>query len=659
MSSRSQTVVPVLIACACGLLCGAAPPAGMEFTKLDDLEDATPWLKGDPKTDLEQRDAAVSGSTEFVKEGKGSLAFMIRVNWTKRPAEKYAKGWPMMTRRLEPIRDWTGYDYLYFWLHAKTDCGLMQPRVLRVGFLTGDAKSTRTWYTIPCIQPNKWLEVAVPLTLDVDWQRISGVTFYVAEAWYRDGDKVDFYIDDMRLAARTAPAIASCAASSRVFPRGRSVAVDLKVEGPIAGAAVRCQVTDLAGATQVALSEKLTAKQQSFVIPTPNLPVGGHYATLELLDAEGQVLDSRRSYFRRLQPGRRSYLKLITFYTKPLLKSEPETLSVLNGSAYAGVAIPLLGSYDTDPIPEYAAFEAQAKLVRAALRIDPWPWVVLNRMIAAPPDGSGHAAKHAQNLKYFQSIKGLDLDNETGARADTLKLWRYAVRLARQWQSPGIMFDPEAYNWYRAYHAALVAAERGETAEAVIAKCEKLGADFARIIAEEYPACVVWSLFSRMEKSHRVGGREDPVYTTTTYITLGMLKYAKQNNVPLKFLCGGETTPGYCNKDVDAMKRKIVARDSDVAHFLEEFPDHLFLAGTISPFHDYSIVKSFIEKGYKDSPIRSIQDFEPMFKALFDAYDWLWIYASSAAQTLPYNPDRSSMYGKVLRAALDASVAGK
>ena len=152
-------------------------------------------------------------------------------------------------------------------------------------------------------------------------------------------------------------------------------------------------------------------------------------------------------------------------------------------------------------------------------------------------------------------------------------------------------------------------------------------------------------------------GREAPVLTTPSYITLGLLKYAKAHNVPLRYICGGETTPGYCNRDVAALKRKIAARDGDVASFLEQFPDRLLLGGTISPFHDMSVVKkdSFIERGYANSGFESIEDFEPMFRTLFDAYDYMWVYASSAAKTLPYDPGHSRRYSRVLGAALAAS----
>jgi hypothetical protein len=128
--------------------------------------------------------------------------------------------------------------------------------------------------------------------------------------------------------------------------------------------------------------------------------------------------------------------------------------------------------------------------------------------------------------------------------------------------------------------------------------------------------------------------------------------------VPLKYLCGGETIPGYCSKGLAELEQKIADRDEAMAPFLEEFPDHLFLAGTISPFHDYRLASGWIKQGYAGSPFRTLADFRPMFKVLFDAYDWVWIYASSAAKTEPYNRKNNRMYSSVLRAALDASAKG-
>jgi hypothetical protein len=638
-------------------VCLGTPP--MEFTPLDNFEEASAWLQGDPKLSLEQRDFAVTTSKEFVKEGKQSLLFTIRVNWTPRPGEKYPLGWPMIARRFAKPQDWSGHDYLCFWLLTKTNRKHLPDPALKIGFTTPQAKDAEEWYSIPGIRPDQWQEIAVPLKTDIDLARITGLRLYVAEAWYEDRDCVDFYLDDMRLGKRTLPGLLGCTVCSRIGLRGEGVHVGMKAEGPISGTSLRCRITDPGGNMQRMFAERLTAKHQDFAWQTKGLPPGGHYAEVDLLTADGKPVDSRRTYFRSLQAGKRCYLKLITFYTPPAAKCDPRTLAVLNGSAYAGVAIPPISiNCSSAPVPDYRTIEPQLSAVRRALKIDPWPWVDLNRFIGARSDSLAHQGNSANTLKYFTAIKGMDLDNETGAREDMLRQWRLAVRTARQWKSPGIMWDPEAYNDYRAYDVSWVAKVRSETVEQVVRKCENLGGEMARIIAEEYPACIVWSLFSRLEAPASVPGREQPIYTTPAHITLGLLRHAKEHRVPLKYLCGGETMPGYCSKSLADLKRKIAERDEAMAPFLEEFPDHLFLAGTISPFHNYRLADDWIKQGYADSPFKTLEDFEPMFKTLFDAYDWVWIYASSAAKTEPYNPANSQMYSKVLRVALDASTKG-
>ncbi len=657
--TRRGLFVLFLLLPAFGLPCLAQSPAVFEFTALDSFEDASAWLKGDPKTDLVQKDTAVAANTEFVKEGRQSLAFLNRINWTPRAGEQYPKGWPMISRKFPEPQDWSRYDYVCFWVYTRASRKMLPEPALKIGFLTGDQKTVQNYYSIPNIEHDRWVEVAVPLAIESDRRRVKAIYIYIAEAWYAHGDQVDFYLDDMRLARRTIPVVHSSIVSARILPRGQAVFFNVKIEGPFEEAAVRCTITDLAGREEAALTEKLKAREQDFFVPAKGLAPGGHYGVLEILDSNAKVVDSKKHYFRSLQPGKRCYLKLITFYTKPLAESDPQTLAVLNESAYAGVAIPVAGSYKSDLPPDLDALKPRLKAVREALKIDPWPWVALNRLFGAPADRQGHAASRAPDLKYFEAIKAMDLGAEGRARADYLKLWRLAVCAAREWKSPGVMWDPEAYNDYRAYHVPYVAEARGESVDDVIRQCEQLGAEMAKIIAEEYPQCLVWSLFSRLELSQSLPGRKDKIYTTPTHITLGLLKYAKENKVPLRYLCGGETTPGYCNKSVEALKEKILARDAAVASFLEEFPDHLSLAGTISPFHDYALCTSWIQKGYQDAPFKTIGDFEPMFKTLFDAYDWVWIYASSAARTLPYDPKNSQMYGAVLRAALDAAAKGR
>ena len=648
--------ISLLLALGIGICAGLDD---YDLTPLDGFEGQTPWAKGDPNTDLQQRDSAVATSTEMVKEGEQSLAFIIHVNWTPREGEQYPKGWPMARRVYDAPQDWSRHDRVLFWLYTQTDDPLPGDRVLRCG-PSVEGGGEIDWYTLLGIEPNTWQLMSVPLDADKDFTHVTGFSFYVAEAWYADGDKVTFYIDDMQLATRKWPAIADWTVSSRVYPRGDRVAASVSLEGHPADAELRLRINDLAGAEELTHSAKVTERRTSIDLPARALPPGSHMATIELADREGTVRETQSHYFRTMQPGRRTYLSLITFYTPQLMDATAEQLAVLNDSAYAGVAIGFGSGYDTDPPPDFGDMQAQMKLVRDTLTIDPWPWVFINRIIGAPADGTSHASSHAKDLEYFARIPIMDLDNETGAKADMLKLWRNAVRAAEQWGSPGIVLDKEAYNNYKSYDVGYVARERGESLGETISKCEALGAELAGIVEQEYPECIVWTLFSRLDRPVTVAGYPDPVHPVPGHVSLGFLKYAKEHNLPCKYLCGGEVDVGYYNPNVAALKQKIAARDANLAWALQQFPDHFFLAGTISPYHDHAILTSWIQKNAGGNPeLKTIADFQPMFRTLFDAYDWVWIYAASAAKTLPYSPENSALYSDVLSAALDEAEGEK
>lgn len=651
-----RAICPILAAL---VICIAASADDFEYTPFDDFEDCSPWVKGDPNTDLTQKEVAIAPSTEIVHEGEQSLAFMIRVDWTPKEGEQYAKGWPMMTRTLDPPLDWRDYDRVFFWLYTRTEDELPRDRVLRVGFFpeSEEAKGGE-WYTIPGIEPNTWQRISVPLEPHRDWGRVNRISFYVAEQWYQDGDRVDFFIDDMQLARRLAPVFLSASAASRV-PDRTTLTVDVSVEGkpdPLTHS-VQCTVLGPDGGEEARGRWRLKAQHEVFTMPLEGVPAGGHHARIQLLGEGGEALDGREQYFRSLEPGERSYLQLITFYSSTAWRGESlEPIAVLNDSAYAGVAFPFWGGYHTDPVGEWEDFLPKLDEARALLEIDPWPWVFINRFIGAPEDGSGHAGRNAPDPEYFMRIPIIDLDNETGARADLMRMFRLAIRAAKYWGSPGIVVDLEAYNNYRSYNVQYTAERRGESYAETIRKCEQVGEEIARIVEEEYPECIIWTLFSRLEVIQEIPGYEGTVHPVPGHISLGFLRYAKERGLPCRYLCGGETTPGYYNPNPAALRAKIVERDRLMAPYLEQFPEHLFLAGTISPYHDFSINTGFMkDRPGEDPEIRDLDDHLPMFETLFTAYGWNWIYASSAAKTLPYDPAHNAMYAEVLEQALRAA----
>jgi hypothetical protein len=366
------------------------------------------------------------------------------------------------------------------------------------------------------------------------------------------------------------------------------------------------------------------------------------------------VLDSRQQYVRTLQPGERTYLNLISFYSSQVWCGDDiGRAAVLNDSAYDGVAFPFWDAYDTGPIEDFADLRPRLDEAESIVEIDMWPWVFINRFIGSPEDARGHADTHAENVEYFKRIPLLDLDNEAGARADLMKQCRLAIRAAKHWGSPGIVLDLEAYNNYHAYNIKSVADGRGESYAETIRRVEQVGEDLAQVVEEEYPQCIIWTLFTRLEQTNDIPGYEQTVHPVPGHISLGFLKYAKAHDLPTKLLCGGETTPGYYNPGLGALQDKIIRRDHDMAPYLARFPNHLFLAGTISPYHDFAVNTSFMKARPGENPaIRNLEDHRPLFKQLFTAYNWNWIYASGAAKTEPYDPEKNSMYSDVLQEAL-------
>ncbi len=644
---------PALFALGLALALALPLPAQQDYayTLLDDFEDPSAWIKGDPTTDMEQREVGYVPSTRLVKQGQRSLAFMIRVDWSDKPGQQYAKGWPMLSRTFDAPQDWSAYDRLEFWVYTETEAALPD-RALRCGLGTPEGKPGE-WHDI-ALTRNDWTHVSLLLSDDQDWTRVTGVWFYIAEAWYSDGDRINFYLDDLRLARRLSPHFLDCSITARTNPRGQAADAHVAVEGPVEGLRLRTRFRkgdEVEATTQTPLAAKRGAAGLSLV----GVSGGGHLVDLDLLGRDGEVRDSTTQYLRVPEPGRRTYLNLITFYTPHLLAATAEQMAVINDTPYDGVAMGVVGGYDTDPVPDYATYAAQVAMLKRTCRYHVWPWVFSNRFIGRAEDGSTHPSVGGQGPEYFRRIKCLDLDDAAGARSDMLKLWRNAVRLARDLRAPGIVLDLEAYNNYRAYDLAYVAERRGDTIGQVARACEAVGADLARLVQEEYPECIVWSLFSRLRPTGLTAPDYDgPLYQTPGHISLGFLRYCRDHAVPARYLCGGELEVGYYNATVEALKARIRARDAAYAAPLQAFPDHFFLAGTISPYHDYTILTSWIGNQAGDDPeLRTIEDFRPMFKTLFDAYDWVWIYASSAAKTLPYSPENARLYGDVLRGALD------
>ena len=348
-----------------------------------------------------------------------------------------------------------------------------------------------------------------------------------------------------------------------------------------------------------------------------------------------------------------TYLMLVTFITPGLDKLGADHLKLLDASPFAGVAVKLMSAYDVGSVPNFQHFQAAIRLCRDH-RIDVWPWVFLNRMIGRHPQGRFHSG--APTPEYFRRINVMDLDNETSARDDFLKIWRLALRIARELGAPGIVADFEAYNNYYAYDPRWVAEKRGETVEQVIEKLRRLGAELADIVAEEYPGATIVQLFFDPYATPYKGPDGQPLTRTCNYINLGLLDRAVERNIDLVVVDGGETSVGYYNPSVERLRQKIAAREQQARKLLEKYHNRLVLGGTIAPYADARKITGWLKRAAGlNPPLKTAEDFVPLLRELFSAYRLVWIYGAGSSATDPFKPETIAPVYKAIERALETA----
>ena len=123
--------------------------------------------------------------------------------------------------------------------------------------------------------------------------------------------------------------------------------------------------------------------------------------------------------------------------------------------------------------------------------------------------------------------------------------------------SPGVVLDPETYNSYLANSVAYVARRQGMAIEQAMARLSDIGGQMGRIVEEEHPRAVIWTLFTGLEYGPpEMNGLK--LYSSPALMLLGMMDHFRRERVPAKLLDGGEGCPGYYNRSLDELRCKIL-----------------------------------------------------------------------------------------------------
>jgi hypothetical protein len=345
------------------------------------------------------------------------------------------------------------------------------------------------------------------------------------------------------------------------------------------------------------------------------------------------------------------YLLLVSFYSGQIGKFEAEKMHSINKSPYHGVAVEIADAYDFGKYAE-KDFNRAVVLLKNESKKHIWPWVFFNRVIGYEEGERAHSP--LAKADYFRRIDGMDLYNQTGALGDLYNLWRISLRIAKTLGSPGIVVDPEAYNNYRSYQLGHLAAQlekpRGEIRE----RLRTVGRELADIVEKEYPEAILWFLFTglgspgRTWKPHTEGE-----YRTVSYVAQGILDRAKEKEMKLRLISGGELSLGYCYRSFEDLKKKIGIRNEAFSSMICLYPN-LYLAGTISPWQRGNVRKNWMLRDTcGQSTLKTAEDFAPLIIDLLRSYQYVWIYAAMAAKYDPYDPYLAASLNMAIGKALN------
>ena len=168
----------------------------------------------------------------------------------------------------------------------------------------------------------------------------------------------------------------------------------------------------------------------------------------------------------------------------------PQKMAEFEKSPYDGLAVAFWHAYDTSSVVSIPDMDAQIAGWKKITKKDIWPWVYINRMIAAnDAENNAHA-----NEPYFHRFKGADLDGQAGAQADFLENWKNSLHAAKDTGAPGVVFDFEFYNNYKEYDPGEMASQTGKSPEQVVVLLRGIGAKMADIAAIQYPKATLWFL---------------------------------------------------------------------------------------------------------------------------------------------------------------------
>lgn len=268
--------------------------ANKEYLVLDDMADVTDWYNGSPD------ETKLSASDKHVHEGKTSLLFANLVDHTK-GEKNYPVGWPRTGKYLNKTKmtDWSGYDAFECWIYVDTSRDALPGVPLGLGIRHSGHKRSSS-FPLKEVVKDAWTKITIPMTKVFDPQDVQSIQFHIAEANYKHGDRVDFYIDQVVLTRFVDPAISELSVDRKLlYTSDRSVTALYRLVGYKGLEDVRVEFEVGRDHLSAAKVTATAARQAELPLPlTAALTPGTYWARLSLRDPSGKLLDRQQTEFR-------------------------------------------------------------------------------------------------------------------------------------------------------------------------------------------------------------------------------------------------------------------------------------------------------------------------------------------------------------------------
>jgi hypothetical protein len=347
-------------------------------------------------------------------------------------------------------------------------------------------------------------------------------------------------------------------------------------------------------------------------------------------------------------------LIFLSFSTPKFPLITQEKIDIINPSPYDALAISLTYAYDSRSISK-ESIRDQIDLVKGSDR-EFWPWIYMNKMYGLPDEGDScysNCRDFCEDKAYYETIKGIDIDNEVGALAEFYKEFETSLQIAEETGATGIIIDDEAYNNACVYDIKYVAQKQEITVEQAKTRLKEIGREMANKAESEYPGVTILFLFPTLDEEAPIGN-----------IILGMLEEGKEKGHTFKVVEGGEKIPlhGYVSCSIEHLKEKSEGRYKQYKDLVNLYPN-LHLGGTIAPFYDiegvedegdYTWLNNLLEECGESLEVNKIEDLVPLIRYFSETVEYLWIYGAGAApytlredQFTRFNPFIGGATGRV------------